>query len=127
MTKEETAIYMKEWRANNKEKTKGYNKKYRTNNKNKYKLDFYIVYGLMCGYVGKTNNPYHRMASHRNSGRDTEGWFILGVVSTNEEAKRLEREYHIAGAKGHRHGKPVTHEERKRKMREYWHRIAKKS
>lgn len=56
---------------------------------------FHIVYCLMNGYVGVTNNPYFRMSNHKNKGRDTEGWFILAITETKKEALAIEREYHM--------------------------------
>lgn len=112
MTREEERAYKKKWRENNREKARASGKKWRDNNKekvrennlrhnNKGKIDFYIVYSLMCGYVGKTNNPYKRMAHHTHKGKDVEGWFILNIVKTNKEALALEGEYHRMGHLGH--------------------------
>ena len=133
LSKEEKRSYRKKWRENNIEKVRASSKKWRDNNKDKIrednlrhkgkgKLDFYIVYGLMCGYVGKTNNPYKRMSVHKYSGRDTEGWFILNIVKTSREALDLEGEYHRKGHSGH-NGNPFIFEgeakTRKEKMLEY--------
>ena len=106
--KERIKAYRKEWREKNKERVNASYKKWRKKNppkskkgvRCKYKLNFYIVYSLMNGYVGKTNNPYQRMAHHKNKGRDVSDWFILEVCKTNAEALELERSYHNRGALG---------------------------
>jgi hypothetical protein len=120
--------YNRKWREDNKEKIRETNAAWRNKNRDKInskqreyrkinppkqtKLNFYVVYSLMSGYVGKTNNPYRRMASHKHNGKDVEGWFILAITKTNEEAKKLEREYHLKGAPGHRYGTPLTDEQK---------------
>ena len=92
------------YRANNQDKIKAKAKEYRdANSKILYKkrvLDYFVVYGLMDGYVGMTNSPYHRMSQHKYKGKDTEDWFILGVCPTEKDARLLERQYHDKGYSG---------------------------
>ena len=40
------------------------------------------------------------MINHKSEGRNTEGWFILDVVKTKEEALDIEKSYHEQGYKG---------------------------
>lgn len=76
-----------------------YRKKPKTSKQRSKRVDllnrrgYFYIYGLFkdrkCFYVGVTHNPQHRMIAH------TENWgecvmCILHVVSTIEEARRLE-------------------------------------
>lgn len=67
----------------------------------KHTLPYWIVYLLPnANYVGKTNNPTYRMPNHRQAKRDTDEWYILDVVHTNEEALEKESYYHSLGFSG---------------------------
>ena len=84
----------------------------RTGEKQK-QFHIYVVYGLMCGYVGYTRNTYNRMRAHKHKGKDVEGWFILAVCKSKREALDKEREFHDNGYYGKVLGhKTYTEEER---------------
>ena len=107
MTDKEKKAYNKKWRAENAESIKAYRdgrkeKSYAEGKANrlKYITPFYIVYCLMNGRVGITNNPYNRMSNHKSKGRDVKDWFILDICNTKEEAIATERQYHREGASG---------------------------
>ena len=69
-------------------------------NKHKIKTPYWIVYCLPAEhYCGITNRPYARMLEHKGK-RDTEGWFVLEICYTKEEARAKELEYHKKGYEG---------------------------
>ena len=120
--KETLRAYQKGYRDANKEDLKDYYKKYRANNKsiidNRSKeyteatnLGYYIIYALPNAYndervyCGMTQNSYKRMISHKHSGRNTEGWFVLDVCQTKQEALLIEASYHDKGYAGKKTGR----------------------
>jgi len=64
------------------------------------KLDYRIVYLLINGYVGSTNNPYMRMAKHKSVGNPHANYKVLFASYNEKEALRVEREYHKDGYLG---------------------------
>jgi predicted GIY-YIG superfamily endonuclease len=73
----------------------------------KRKLDYWVVYLIpSINYVGKTNFPERRMATHRSeSNIDTTGWKILHTNLTESEALKIEKEYHTNGYTGFKNWK----------------------
>ena len=63
---------------------------------------FWSVYLIpSINYVGKTNFPEDRMATHRSeSNIDTTGWSILHTNLTESEALEIEKSYHNRGYTG---------------------------
>tara|TARA_R110000744_G_scaffold355631_1_gene462215 strand:+ start:39 stop:458 length:420 start_codon:yes stop_codon:yes gene_type:complete len=75
-------------------------------NRDSKKLGYYLVYALPNFnntnevYCGVTQNIIARMQKHSTSLNNTEGWFVLDVLKTRDEALEIEREYHDKGYKG---------------------------
>ena len=51
-------------------------------------------------YVGTTKNLYCRMSGHRNRGKDTSSYIVLGRFKHRDEALQLEKVYHSQGYSG---------------------------
>ena len=65
------------------------------------RLDYRIVYLLINGYVGSTNNPYMRMAKHKSVGKHPHANYkVLFASYDKAEALRVEREYQKEGYLG---------------------------
>ena len=61
-------------------------------------------------YVGQTHSWKKRFLNHRKDGRYADDMKVLHRVDTEEEALRLESEYHNKGYKGkHTNAKKETH------------------
>ena len=56
-------------------------------------LAYWIVYRLVCGYIGQTNQPAHRKRGHAQHGRTMDNYETLAICYTLEEALDLEALY----------------------------------
>ena len=66
-----------------------------------HKTDYRIVYLLINGYVGSTNNAYMRMAKHKSVGVNPHANYkVLFASYDKKEALRVEREYQKEGYLG---------------------------
>ena len=74
---------------------------YYNSNKDGY-FYIYVLEGL--NYVGKTNNLYMRMCRHKSDGRLFDRYTILDRAKSEEEALKIEAQYHAVGYFG-RHPK----------------------
>lgn len=56
----------------------------------------YVYYLPNEHYIGITSqkNPYYRINKHKFLGLNTDGWFVINVFSTREEARHLENMLH---------------------------------
>ena len=92
-SKHTQAYHYNNWEKHKEHARKSYNKR---------KLDYWVVYLIpSVNYIGKTNFPEDRMATHRSeSNIDTAGWKILHTNLTEEKALEIEKSYHDKGYNG---------------------------
>ena len=76
-----------------------YKSKYEANHR--HGTEYRVVYLLVNGYVGSTNNLYMRMAKHKSIGVNPHANYkVLFASYDKKEALRVEREYHKEGYLG---------------------------
>tara|TARA_R110000787_G_scaffold81511_2_gene176707 strand:- start:1016 stop:1435 length:420 start_codon:yes stop_codon:yes gene_type:complete len=99
--KEDILIKQKVYHKANKDKRKAYYESKKLTHHVVYCLPKYNKHGYIK-YAGVTDNPYHRMHTHKSEGKNTDEWFVLHECDTREEAEKIEAEYHEKGYAGKR-------------------------
>ena len=89
-TKRSTKYHYNNWDKHLEHGRKSYHKR---------KDNYWTVYLIPnINYVGKTNFPEDRMATHRSeSNIDTTGWKVLHTNLTEDKALEIEKSYHDKG------------------------------